>query len=337
MLLSIVIPTRNRLGYLRSSLASALAQRDVDVEVIVSDDGSNDGTVDFVRSVAAEDLRVRLLADNPNPGIFENVEHALAATRGDAFTILSDDDLLDPDFCRRLSEPMEADPGVVLTFCDHRTIDGQGRLLERASQEVSRRNGRASLPDGPVADPELVALRGGIWLGFTLYRRASFEDQRFDRACGTAADWDYAIRASQRGGVTYVAAMLGDYRDHRGTASRQGLKNESDLAMKVLTKHIMREPRAERARRNMLRAAAKRNAYQMAAVDRAAARRALALYRSLGGSPRSLHALAARLILALPRPAALGTRAVLSAAATGARRLRDIVLPADGGRPEGGR
>jgi hypothetical protein len=196
MLISILIPTRNRLRYLESSLASAMAQEGVDIEVIVSDDGSDDGTVEFVRTLAASDPRVRLVTDNPNPGIFENVEHLIAAATGDAFTILGDDDLLDPDFCRRLAEPMQADPSVVLTFCDHRTIDGKGDLMKRVTREISRAYGRDTLPDGPVAEPEIVALRGGIWLGFALYRRSVFGTERFDRSCETAADWDFAIRAS---------------------------------------------------------------------------------------------------------------------------------------------
>jgi glycosyltransferase involved in cell wall biosynthesis len=328
MLISILLPTRNRIHYLESSLASALAQEGVDIEVLVSDDGSTDGTVDYVRTLAATDSRLRLLTDNPNPGIFENVEHLIAAASGDAFTILGDDDLLDPEFCRRLAGPMEADPSVVLSFCDHRTIDGKGNLMAGETREISRTYGRATLPDGVLAEPELVALRGGIWLGFALYRRSVFGTERFDRSCETAADWDFAIRASQRGRLSYVSAMLGAYRDHRDSASRRGLRNESSLAIRVLSKHVMRDSRAERVRQGMLRAAAKRNAYQMAALDRAAARRSLRLYSSLGGGPWSLHIVVALVMLVLPRRVASWMRTAVSSVAAAVRRLRRIVRPA---------
>lgn len=323
MLISILIPTRNRIGYLRLSLASALAQEGVNIEVLVSDDGSVDETREYVSAVAASDHRVRLLTDNPTPGIFENVEHLVAAAAGDAFTILGDDDLLDPDLCRRLWEPMEADASVVLTFCDHRTIDEYGRLLKRATREVSRLYGRAALPEGPLDEPETVALRGGIWLGFALYRRAVFESERFDPSCATAADWDFAIRASQRGRLYYVAAMMGAYRDHRGTASR-GLRNQAELAMKVLSKHLMRDPSAEQLRQEMLRATAKRSAYHMAAVDRAAARQSLDLYFRLGGRAWSLHVLAAWVILALPRWAAVRAHSAISSISSGIRTLKRV-------------
>jgi GT2 family glycosyltransferase len=268
-----------------------------------------------------------LVTDNPNPGIFENVEHLIAAATGDAFTILGDDDLLDPDFCRRLAEPMQADPSVVLTFCDHRTIDGKGDLMKRVTREISRAYGRDTLPDGPVAEPEIVALRGGIWLGFALYRRSVFGTERFDRSCETAADWDFAIRASQRGRLSYVSAMLGAYRDHRESASRRGLRNESSLAIRVLSRHVMRDSRAEQVRQEMLRAAAKRNAYQMAALDRAAARRSLRLYSELGGGPWSLQIALARVMLVLPRRVAGWTRTAVSSIAGAVRRLKRVALP----------
>ncbi len=271
-----------------ASLASALAQRGVELEVIVSDDGSDDGTVDFVRSVPIATLEfgcwwtIRIRASSRTSRTHSQ------RRAGDAFTILSDDDILDPDFCRRLWEPMEADPTVVLTFCDHRTIDEHGRLMERATLDVSRRYGRASLPDGPVADQELVAcaVESGSASASTDARASSTSD-----SIRPAGPRPIGITPSvRRNGVESPTwrRCWGDYRDHHSAASRQGLRNESDLAMRVLSKH-MRDPIAERARRNMLRAAASRNAYQMAAVDRGTARRSLMLYRSLGGSPRSLH------------------------------------------------
>jgi glycosyltransferase involved in cell wall biosynthesis len=321
MLVSILLPTRNRLPYLRASLASALAQQDADIEVLVSDDGSADGTVDYVTTVAAQDQRVRLLTDNPSPGIFENVEHLIAAARGDAFTILGDDDLLDPAFCRRLSEPLAADPSVVLSFCDHRTIDDKGRVLRHATLEASRTYGRSALPGGVLENPELVALRGGIWLGFALYRQSVFRAERFDASCGTAADWDYAIRAAHLGKLSYVPTMLGSYRDHRGTASRR-IQNRSEQAIRVLSKHVMRDPDAERTRREMLRDQAKRNAYHQAAFDRSAARNSLELYDSLGGSGAAAHVVAARVILRLPSPAGAWMHAVVSFVTSAGRTIK---------------
>jgi hypothetical protein len=96
----------------------------------------------------------------------------------------------------------------------------------------------------------------------------------------------------------------------------------------VLSKHVMQDFRAEQVRKVMLRAAAKRNAYQMAALDRAAARRSLRLYAQLGGGPWSLHIVAARVMLVLPRRVASWMRTAVSSIAAAVRRLRRIVRPA---------
>ena len=320
MRVSVLIPTRNRLPYLRLSLESALAQADVDLEIVVSDDGSTDGTREYVAEIAAVDDRVRLLTDNPTPGIFENVEHLIERATGDVYTILGDDDLIDPDFCALLTRPMEADPSVTLTFTDHRRIDAEGRLLKGATEAASVQYGRASLSDGVVAQPEIVALHGGIWLGFTMFRASAFEDARFDRSCGTAADWDFAIRAATRGRLYYVAGRHGAYRDHLATASRQGMENEAELAVRVLSRHEFRDPEAESTRRAMLRAAAGRHAYQSATRDAVAARRSLRLHRSLGGSRAAPHALLAELLLRLPRPIARGVQRAVSGSRRAMRR-----------------
>lgn len=326
MLVSILIPTRDRLSFLRASLESARAQRAVDVEILVSDDGSTDATREYVHGVAAADPRVQLLTDNPVPGIFENVEHLIGRSRGQAFTVLGDDDLLDPDFCALLERPLAADPGVNLVFCDHRVIDARGKVLPRETRRSTVRYGRARLRTGPVPDPISLALNGGIWLGFTLCRRDAFPGTVFDPAAGTAADWDFAIKAARRGGVFYVAGRHGSYRDHGGTASRRRKRAASAAALQVLERHRFDDPRHEALRRKLLADRAKRHAYQFAALDRAAARRSLELYRRLGGG-HSVHTAVAGALLRLPRSVGQLAQSAVERASRVALAARRRVAP----------
>ncbi|MEK6192280.1 MAG: glycosyltransferase [Chloroflexota bacterium] len=300
MRISILIPTRDRLDYLRLSLASARAQRWNDVEILVSDDGSTDGTREFVRAVAQEDRRVRLMTGNPSPGVFSNVQYLVNQGSGDAFTVLGDDDLLDADFCALLAEPIERDTSVILSFTDYRVIDASGAHVEEASAQSSLRYGRAGMPGGEVQNPVVLALRGGIWMGFTLYRTSVFIEEPFDLECGTAADWDYAIRAARRGRIWFVPGRHGSYRDHRSTASRLGLRDAAELAMTVLQKHTFDDEAAESLRRALLRDAAKRHAFRTAPRGRSAARESLRLYLSLGGRRLNPHFMMTTLLLHLP-------------------------------------
>jgi hypothetical protein len=64
-LVSVLIPARNEAHQIRETLRSVLANQDVDLEVVVLDDDSDDGTADIVREVATADRRVRLLRGAP--------------------------------------------------------------------------------------------------------------------------------------------------------------------------------------------------------------------------------------------------------------------------------
>jgi GT2 family glycosyltransferase len=297
--LSILIPTRNRLPYLVKALASARVQREIQIEILVSDDGSTDGTLEMLHELVQLDPRVRLLPPNPIPGIFQNVTHLIGYAQGELYTILGDDDLLDPDFGMLVSRPLVDDREVIAAFTDHRVIDASGRILSRASAASSRRFGRKGLAAGRLQDPMRTALDNGIWLGFTVYRRATFQHEPFDLACGPAADWDLSIRAARAGPVVYVPGPLASYRDHSGTASRRSRLDASVGAVRVLEKHHFDTPHLERHRVALLRDRLQRLAFQAAPTEPALARRALAKRRDLGG-PRSAHVVAAEMILHAP-------------------------------------
>jgi glycosyltransferase involved in cell wall biosynthesis len=96
----ILIPTFNRCGYLRLALASALAQTHPNLDVLVMDNASEDGTADFMASVS--DRRVRYVRNPRNLGMIGSINAGMRLFREDVTwcSILADDDLLDPDFVR---------------------------------------------------------------------------------------------------------------------------------------------------------------------------------------------------------------------------------------------
>jgi GT2 family glycosyltransferase len=92
MLFSVVIPTYNRLKYLPETLASVRAQRFSDFETIVVDDGSTDGTRDYLATLGSG-VRV-VLQNNLGPGAARNA--GVAAARGQYIAFLDSDDLWFP-------------------------------------------------------------------------------------------------------------------------------------------------------------------------------------------------------------------------------------------------
>lgn len=88
--------------FLEDAVASALAQRDVALEVLIIDDHSSDGSLALARRLAARDARVRVLQTpvNSGPGGARNV--GIEAMRGEWYAVLDCDDFLAPERARTL-------------------------------------------------------------------------------------------------------------------------------------------------------------------------------------------------------------------------------------------
>ncbi|TPG16472.1 glycosyltransferase [Sphingomonas koreensis] len=101
-LISFAVANYNGERFLEDAVASALAQRGVDVEVLIVDDCSSDGSWQRAQSLADRDPRIRAwrLPENRGPGGARNL--ALDHARGDWLAVLDSDDLIHPDRMRRL-------------------------------------------------------------------------------------------------------------------------------------------------------------------------------------------------------------------------------------------
>jgi glycosyltransferase involved in cell wall biosynthesis len=108
---TIAIPTYNRSGFLRRSIASALAQSYSDVEVLVSDNASTDDTESVCRSFGD---RVRYHRNGENIGIWRNFVRVAELADGEYFSWLQDDDLVHRDYARRAVEALDPDPAVAM-------------------------------------------------------------------------------------------------------------------------------------------------------------------------------------------------------------------------------
>lgn len=105
-LVSIGVPTFNRLDGLRRAVASVLSQTYRPIELIISDNGSTDGTSRYCRGLIAEGITVRVLRHESNRGAAMNFSAALAAASGDFFMWLADDDWLNDDYLSCCIESM---------------------------------------------------------------------------------------------------------------------------------------------------------------------------------------------------------------------------------------
>lgn len=114
-LVSIIIPTYNRLGTLKKAIGSVLRQTYQDIELIIVDDGSNDGTSDFFASQSI-DTRIRYFYKRNEglPSLSRN--YGAREARGKYLAFLDSDDMWLPDKLQKQVEKIEKDPSLTLCY-----------------------------------------------------------------------------------------------------------------------------------------------------------------------------------------------------------------------------
>ena len=114
MLISLIIPTRERSQFLRESVKTALAVRDADVEIVVSDNASLDDT----REVIAEfqDTRLKYVNTGNRVSMRQNFEFALENSSGDYVMYIGDDDAFLPRQIPWLQQILEQERPEVCTW-----------------------------------------------------------------------------------------------------------------------------------------------------------------------------------------------------------------------------
>jgi len=111
---SLLIASYNRARFIRRAVESCLHQSVTDLEVVVSDDCSRDGTADILREIT--DPRLRIHTQPANSGCWENWATVIRHARGRFVICLGDDDHLPPDYVERVFHVLEMCPGVEMVF-----------------------------------------------------------------------------------------------------------------------------------------------------------------------------------------------------------------------------
>lgn len=226
-LVSVVVPVHNAARYLRESLDSIVAQSYPNLEVLVADDASSDGSAEIAESY---DDCVRVLRREENLGQFSNVEDALGKTRGEYVCVYHADDVYHPEIVQRETAFLRNHPDVGAVFCQDVFIDARGHEY-----------GRLELPDDvptgmPLGHRDLLRalmlhknrfLRTpGTMVRSELYEAVgSFRDDRFAHA----ADLDMWLRIARRKPVAILDEHLFRYRHTAESEAHSYMRRRSEV------------------------------------------------------------------------------------------------------------
>ena len=124
-LVSVIVPVYNGEKFLRPCLMSILRQDMEDMEILVVDDGSRDGTWPLLEEIAREDERIRPIHQE-NGGVSSARNAALDVCRGTYIRFVDADDVLPPDSMTTLLEGMQAQ-GSDLVIAAYTEVTGDRR------------------------------------------------------------------------------------------------------------------------------------------------------------------------------------------------------------------
>lgn len=194
---TVVVPTHSRWDLLSTAaLPAALGQEDVELEVVVVDDGSTDSTAE--KLAAADEPRLRVVRHDRPCGVAHARNAGLAAARGEWIALLDDDDLWSP---RKLRTQLDAAAREHAVF----TYGGAAALAEDRAWVYSL------APPDPETLHETLLKRNVLWGGCSnVLVRTDVVDRLggFDERLFQLADWDLWIRLSQHGRAAACPEVL---------------------------------------------------------------------------------------------------------------------------------
>jgi glycosyltransferase involved in cell wall biosynthesis len=201
---SVVIPLHNKADFILKSLGSAACQIDADLEIIIVDDGSTDGSAQIVESAGVPRLR---LIKQANAGVSAARNRGIAAAEGKWIALLDADDLWSQDHVAGLLNVLEGS-ATIAAFSNLRLQSRAGRpLIDRkvAPQKVDDYFSFALSNGGyPVSSSSIIVLRDQL-LAAGLFAEGVSAGEDIDMWC----------RVACQGPFFYNAKLSATYNDAR--------------------------------------------------------------------------------------------------------------------------
>ena len=200
---SVIVPSYNVEPFLADAVRSVLRQSWTDLELLIVNDGSTDGTPGLAARFETEDRRVRVV-HKQNGGLSSARNAGISAARGEFICFLDADDAILPSKLEKQVAFLDFFRNCGLVFSDHYLGDAH-------LNPITFENKRP--PNLPMRD----LLTYTNWFApFSPLIRAGFVAKvgSFDEDLKSAEDWDYWVRASRSGTLAYLPGPVGVYRTH---------------------------------------------------------------------------------------------------------------------------
>lgn len=158
--MTVVMPCFDAAAFVAEAVQSILSQSFADLELIVADDGSTDGTLGIARAVASTDPRVNVFSPQ-HGGVVVARNHALAIARGEFVALMDADDVALPDRLVTQVAFLDRCPEVAAVGSWMQVVDADRRpqqVLKKRPTDVGRRHASTV----PIFHPTAMIRRSAI-------------------------------------------------------------------------------------------------------------------------------------------------------------------------------
>lgn len=212
-LVSVIMPMLNRADVVGASIQSVLAQSYRNFELIVIDDGSQDGSADVVRHFA--DPRIRLLANDRRMGVCIARNRGLAAAGGELIAYLDSDNAWRPDYLKAMTGALLTLPGAGAAY--------SGQFLYRGDHHQPFAMRFASF------NPSLLENVNYIDINCFMHRRGVLDclDGWFCEELRRFEDWEFVLKVAKAAVVYSIPVLQSNYYFDKAAIT---ISNTEDMA-----------------------------------------------------------------------------------------------------------
>lgn len=178
-MVSVILPTYNRAGFLGNCVESVLGQTDVDLELIVADDGSTDGTEELLRSYRDERIAYYRLPHSNRIGAIRNF--AISRSSGEYLAFIDSDDWWADGKLKRQVQLMREHPDVGFSLTDVAVVRG-GQVLKEHTYPASGKVECASIFAWMV-DKGFLVYNSALLMRKSCLGLAGYQDETFTAGC----------------------------------------------------------------------------------------------------------------------------------------------------------
>lgn len=210
---SVIVPAFNHGRYVAEALDSILECGYSDLEIVLLDDGSGDGTWDEATAWReAHGGEVKMLAQRQdNVGLTKTLNRLLRLASGEYAVMLASDDRLLPGGVGVRVRFLEQRPGLIAVFGDCRVIDAHGRVVGEHGTGFGNAAARTRMSRDPARE---IVERWSVPGPVLMYRRdAVLAMGGYDESL-SLEDWDLYLRLASRDAIAFLDLVVAEYRWH---------------------------------------------------------------------------------------------------------------------------